>query len=681
MAGNNNGNGADKAPPRPGAATTAAKPDQDGSAAPAKDAVAAGKDAPTGANAAPSTTPAADSKPGAASASKKPAALIDLKATEVEVREIKQAQTAAVQPTSTGPASPSGAGKPASTTASTTSVSSAGQAAKSPPSSVFGNPAKPVSQSSGQPSGQSGTLSAAAYIKPVEPSSTTAKDGARPAATPASSITRGSDGGKPGPTSPATPAPPSGGGLRSAATHLAAGLAGGLLVLLGADAVSPRVGLSQNATMGLSSEVGQRLQALEAAAKRSPAPTGDIAQKLAAAEARLSQLDDVMKTVGQLSDQQTRLALEAKSMGEKLVQPAPDAGAATRLARLEETLKTLSAAAGDPQQGRLPQLAAITGRIADLEATVTNQLAALRKNVTQEVDGRLAGANDASEAARVGTQRVDRELSTVKTETSQLSNRVDSVKAAAERAELGLRGLKDEAGGLRSAIEGIKGEIAAELQQVARPTDVNKAVSPVVSRLASLEDNVKGVVKGEDERRANAERIVLALELGNLKRTVERGAPFGAELAEVRRVGGPGLDLSALDRLQERGVPTVAELSREFRGLAHAIIEADAEPANASWTDRLLAGAKSVVRIRRVDQGGADTGAEAAVARIEAALKDGRLTNVVAEAEKLPAKSLAPARGWLDQVAARAAVERAITDIERQLKASLGAGATGDRKG
>ena len=64
----------------------------------------------------------------------------------------------------------------------------------------------------------------------------------------------------------------------------------------------------------------------------------------------------------------------------------------------------------------------------------------------------------------------------------------------------------------------------------------------------------------------------MALELGNLKRTVERGAAFGGELTELRRVTGSKLDLSVLDRYKEQGVPTLGELQREFRSLAHTVI-------------------------------------------------------------------------------------------------------------
>ena len=598
---------------------------------------------------------------GATPPSKKPSALIDLKATEVEVREVKPAAPASRAQTTTEATSAASAARPASGAAS----GSAYAKPLTPP------PADPYSKPAAKPASKPAGASAADFIKPAEPVSA-----GKPEAQPRTGQQ------KPAATAPLATSRSPTDGLRGAATHLAAGLAGGLLALLGADvlapALGPTLGLPRGAPAALSDDASRRLQALETAITTRGQPAGDIArdiaQKLAAAETRLARLDEMAGALKAVADQQTSLQLETKALGEKIVQPSPESGADARLAKLEDALSTLSTAAiGDPQRGRIPQLATITTRLQELEANVTTQVSTLRKTVTQELDSRLARTADAGEIARVGQQRLDRDLATVKGETSQLSQRVDTVKSVVDRTETGVRVLKDEAGELRSALDVVKGEIARELRQVARPADVHTAVAPIASRLAALEDNVQGVVKGESDRRANAERIVLALELGNLKRTIERGAPFAAELAEVRRIAGPSLDLTTLERLKDRGVPPAPELAREFRGLAHAIIEADAEPANASWKDRLLAGAKSIVRVRRVDQAAEDASIEAAVARIETDLKDGKLAEVATTAAKLPAKALAPARGWLDKVEARASVERALADVERNLKASLGA--------
>jgi hypothetical protein len=579
-------------------------------------------------------------KPVPDGAPRKPTALIDLKATEVDIRDPKQtAQPASTKPDPTKPAQatgPSATAAPGATTA--TSSASAATPSKS-----------------------------AAGAAPATSTASTTSAGA-------GSATRSS---APAATLPPKPAS-SGGGLRGAATHLVAGLAGGLLALLGADRLAPNLGLTGTSAQ-VSPDIAKRLSALEATSSRSL--PGDVAQKLAAAEARLVEFDRTSRTVAELAQQQSRLEAEAKALGEKLAGAAPAGGdvgdAATRIARLEEILATIAAAAKDPQAGRVPQLAAIAGRLADLEQNVATQVAALRKSVTQEVDSRLGQSTEAAETARTGTQRLDRELAGVKTEAAQLGQRLDGIKSQADRADVALRGLRDETSGLKAEI----GAVSDELKRVARPTDVASALTPLTSKLSLLEQNVQGVVRSEDDRRANVERIVTALELGNLKRAIDRGAAFDKELAEVRRVAGPKLDLSVLERYRAKGVPALAELERDFRKLAFVVIEADQRPADAHWADRLLSSAKSIVRVRRTEQGGEAQGAEAIVARMEAGLKASRLLDVVGEAAKLSAPAKTAAAPWLEQVEARLAVDRAIAAIEQELKSSLGAASQSGKKG
>ncbi len=613
-------------------------------------------------------------KPTPDAAPKKPTALLDLKATEVDIRDPnsdpkRQDETAASsKPSSAGATSAAPTSAIAAKAAETAAATAATSTAKPPAAAMSATSTPTAPTASAMPATGAGTSSPG--TKPTaagQPSTSTPKAGAT--AIPPVTV-----------SAPKAAAPS--GGLRGAATHLVAGLAGGLLALLGAEALAPEfsAGGAGPSSAQLSAEVNKRLSNLEVIVTRSPA--ADVSQKLTATENRLAELERASRLVAELSQQHARLAAETKTLGERLNQGPTDATAEGRIAKLEDALGTLSASATkDPQPGRIPQLAAISGRLADLEANLATQVANLRKSVTQEVDSRLGQSNEAAQAARVGTQRLDRELAGVKTESVQLTQRIEGIKAQAERADIVLRGLREETTTLKSEIGVVREDLTRELRQVARPTDVVTALTPLTSKLSLLEQNVQGVVRNEDDRRANVERIVTALELGNLKRTVDRGAAFTAELAEVRRVAGPKLDLTVLERYRDKGVPALTELERDFRKLAFAIVEADAQPTNAHWADRLLASAKSVVRVRKTDQGAEAQGAEAVVARMETNLKGGRLSDVVAEAGKLSKEAKAPALPWLEKVEARLAVDRAIAAIEQELKSSLGAASQTGKKG
>ena len=158
----------------------------------------------------------------------------------------------------------------------------------------------------------------------------------------------------------------------------------------------------------MSPALAQRIAALEAGSgQKTPAPELDT--RLAAVEGKLAKLEPVGARIDQLAQRQGELDRNLKEGATKGTAPGvgPDAGA--RIGKLEERLATLSAAAGrDPGAGRLPQLAAVTGKIADLEQTMSNQLAALRANVDSEIDARLTAVTEAGETANVHIIRINK---------------------------------------------------------------------------------------------------------------------------------------------------------------------------------------------------------------------------------------------------------------------------------
>jgi chromosome segregation ATPase len=143
-----------------------------------------------------------------------------------------------------------------------------------------------------------------------------------------------------------------------------------------------------------------------------------------------------------VGEAQAKLASQAEALEDKLSKLGAGDNAQARLAKLEETLKTLSAAAADPQSGRIPQLAALSGKLDDLEATIASQ-------------------KEANEAARAGAERLDRELAGVKADASRLTQRVEALRAADDRLTLALRSSQEETAGFKS-------ELAKELQSVVR---------------------------------------------------------------------------------------------------------------------------------------------------------------------------------------------------------------------
>ena len=467
----------------------------------------------------------------------------------------------------------------------------------------------------------------------------------------------------------ATPPPRPPSGASRFMSLLAAGAVGGALVYAG-GAWLPQSGLAPLFGAGdtqATKQLEARLAALEL--KQQEAAQGpQLVEKISDAENRLGKLEAMRSEIASLNDAYTKLANDAKALSDKVGTGQADEQDRDRILKLEDRLNVMAAGAPDPE-GRLPQLAAISGKIADLETALNTQIASVRKSIPADMDARIQASAEASEAARSGTQRLDRDLSQLRSDLTRISQRQEVAKADADRLAATLQSAQEQVAKIESSI----GELRTS---AAKPADVSAAVAPVASKVAALEQNLAGVVKGDDDRKANAERIVLSLELSNLKRALDRGHGYAAELAEVRKAANGKLDLLPLERFKETGVPTTATLDAEFQPLINQVIDADMEPADGSIVDRMLAGAKSIVRVRKVGQDAGDNSAEAIVGRMEDAVQSGRLGVVLEQAKLLPARAAQPLQDWLQKVNARHAVDTAMASIEGQLKASLSGSAT-----
>lgn len=439
------------------------------------------------------------------------------------------------------------------------------------------------------------------------------------------------------PSPPPTSAPaalkPRGGFL----SHLAAGLAGGVLAVAAANFILPEIGVE--------SEASRQADANSALASR----VGAVEKKLATPaaselEQKVADLEAAAGAIPELKDAHARLVADTKAA---LAAAESDAGAPEQLARLsalESKFKALAdAGANDPNAGRVEQFAALTGKVADLEAGFAKQLAELRKSV----DERVAATTGASGPA-------------------DMSERLDALKADVNQTAAALQSANEET-------SSVKAEISALKSSLVKASDVAAAIAPVEQRVSALDETMRSVVQAEADRKTYTERVALSLELQSLKRALDSGRPYANELDAVKRLAAADIDLAALEQFKTTGVPPLADLANEFRPVAHAAIIAETPAAEGGVVDKLIAGAKSVVSIRKVGHAPDDKSTEATVGRIELALKDGRLADAVSESDALPAKARGVAAPFFEKVAARVAIESAVDRLEAQLKSSLGA--------
>ncbi len=499
-------------------------------------------------------------------------------------------------------------------------------------------------------------------LKATEMKSGTAKDTAASQSAPSGGASDGKAPGTPG-NQPPKPAPavrtPS--AFTRIVTHLAAGLAGGAVVLFGGDRLAQIIGvpLPGGRVEQVAADLDKRIAALEAA------PKSDAYAILRSAEDRLAKIDTLAASVDTARADQAKLAERvdqvSSALGGNQGLPALD----TRIADLEDQLKTLSAAATSETGGnRISDIAAVTSRISESETRFSGEVAKLRDGIAREIDDRLNVREDAS-----------------KTDLARLSQTVEKLKADQTRLDKSVQAAQEEAGRVASTVGELKSAVDQQAKTFAKTTDVAAAVSPVTGLISKIEGSLDGVLQKEKERQSHTERIVTALELGNLKRAIESGAGFSGELDAVNAASGGRLDLKPLEPYKTTGVPSLSQLKAEARPALLAALDASATDPGASVWDRLLASAKSVVRIRKIDGAESDQSVEAAIARMERAINENRLADVLAEARKLPPEAAAKIAPWTEKVVARHSVDEAIATVENELKAALTAPAAASPAG
>jgi hypothetical protein len=155
--------------------------------------------------------------------------------------------------------------------------------------------------------------------------------------------------------------------------------------------------------------------------------------------------------------------------------------------------------------------------------------------------------------------------------------------------------------------------------------------------------------------RAAATRIVAA---------VETGAPFDAALADLAQTGveipetltaAAATGVAQLSKLQE-------DVSDAARSALAAARSADTEGGLGSFLQRQL-GARSVT-----PREGSDP--DAVLSRVEAAVREGRLNDALAEADTLPPEGQAAMADWLDATRARLDVTTATEALMQRLAAN-----------
>jgi hypothetical protein len=339
---------------------------------------------------------------------------------------------------------------------------------------------------------------------------------------------------------------------------------------------------------------------------------------------------------------------------------------AARVAAVELQLRDLAAgqpASADAARKNSEELSA---RLAKLETAVPP--------VDPQLANRVAAAEAAAKSAADSMAALGRRIDEVAAAATQARSRADA--AAANAQAVASTPAPTSAPADKAEIEALKTRLAAvesaDQQQVQK-----KDLDALTARIATLEQTIgaldqtaKALHAGQASDVARDRAVRLAIVTSALNAAVNRGEPYGAELAAAKPLAPPNA-LAPLEPFAPTGLPPAAALARELSNLLPSLQQkAGTSGGEAGILDRLQANASRLVRIRpATEQPGDDV--RAVLARIEFKAAQPDIAGALAELSKLPPELRAPAEPWMQKAQARMAAIEASRRVAADAYAAL----------
>lgn len=322
----------------------------------------------------------------------------------------------------------------------------------------------------------------------------------------------------------------------------------------------------------------------------------------------------------------------------------------TRINSLEQTLKDLSTmtAGGDEQMAGVTALATKMNNIEErIQSELDNVKTEFSKNLRVEVE-QLSKA--------VAEQESLSQIAGIKLKSTTLGNRIAEIDAQSKK-------LVADVNKISGVVDGVQSKAISADQLAAE-------LSPVKAELEKINSRIELMSKREAEALEAARHSALAIAFSNLKRAMDRGEGFSAELEAVQQLAGNDVDFSVLKSVESQGIVSEQALLTDFPKLAIKALAVEPEGDEKTGWNKLVTKARTALRYRRTGDIEGE-GSEAVLARMEFKFKQGHVEDVLSEAKGLDAKAMLVMQPWLKQLEARLLVESAMQKLEDQLLSSL----------
>ncbi len=285
-------------------------------------------------------------------------------------------------------------------------------------------------------------------------------------------------------------------------------------------------------------------------------------------------------------------------------------------------------------------------------APLTEEIAALRAEIAPLAE-RIAALESRMEAMERAPAN-DGTLSA--TAIAAWQQDIEDLKAAVAAQEAQTQAISDAAAARDAELAGLQDAMAAQEAEMAR------MVEEAAQRLNAAESTVAGI---EQEATAAAAATLRRAVLASLQTAVDGGQPYANLLGEL---AGSGVEVpEGLAARAADGVPTQAVLVETFPDAARAALAAArAEGLAEDGGGGVMAFLRSQLDVRSVEPREGDD-PDAILSRAEAALREARLGDALAEVAALPEVVRAPMGDWVAAAEARVAALSALQALTESL--------------
>jgi hypothetical protein len=258
-----------------------------------------------------------------------------------------------------------------------------------------------------------------------------------------------------------------------------------------------------------------------------------------------------------------------------------------------------------------------------------------------------------------------------------LQARLDADEAARRGAEARVASLEANAAALAALgarIDALERRPDPGADATAAIAQLRAELQQLSTRLDQFEARVGSIAAAAASDNTNR---ILGRAVAELRAALSGSGPFDGALAAVAALGHGDAEVEAalkpLAAAAATGIPSRELLAQRFAAETAPAIRAAATPRpqeSSDWGEGILARIRSLVVIRRVDED-ASASNDPALARAQAALREGDLAGAVAALKLLTGAPAQAASSWLDRAEQRLAAEHALDALARQIASRI----------